>query len=47
MKTYYGYIEAAYAFGALVVGFLVGKIVLDYRNLKKKLSRFGDEEKRR
>ncbi len=47
MKTYYGYIEAAYAFAAIVVSFLVAKIVLDYRNLKKKLSRFEDQEKRR
>jgi heme exporter protein CcmD len=46
MKTYTGYIAAAYAFAAVVVGFLVAKIALDYRELKKKLSRVDDEEKR-
>jgi heme exporter protein CcmD len=40
MKNYSGYIFAAYGFGALVVGFVVARITLDYRELKRKLARF-------
>jgi heme exporter protein CcmD len=45
MKDYSGYILAAYGFAAVVIGFIVVKIALDYRELKQKLARFGDEGK--
>lgn len=45
MKDYSGYILAAYGFAAVLIGFIVGKIALDYRELKQKLERFGDEGK--
>jgi heme exporter protein CcmD len=47
MKDYSFYIFTAYGFGALVVGFLVVKINLDYRDLKRKLARFDAREKTR
>jgi heme exporter protein CcmD len=45
MKDYSGYILAAYGFAAVLIGFIVVKISLDYRELKQKLARFGDEGK--
>jgi heme exporter protein CcmD len=45
MKDYSFYIIAAYAFAALVIGFMTAKITLDYRDLKKKLARFDGKEK--
>ena len=45
MKDYSGYILAAYGFAAVLIGFLVVKITLDYRELKAKLARFDDQEK--
>ena len=44
MKDYSFYIFAAYGFGAVVVGFLVASITLDYRALKRKLARFDARE---
>jgi len=44
VKDYSFYIAAAYAFAALVVGFLIVRIVVDYRALKRKLTRFGQKE---
>ncbi len=46
MRDYAPYISAAYGFAALVVGFTVARITLDYRDLKNKLARFDDREKR-
>ena len=43
MKDYSGYILAAYGFAAVLIGFIVVKIALDYRDLKAKLARFGDQ----
>ena len=45
MKDYSGYILAAYGFATVLIGFIVVKIALDYRALKKQLARFGDQEK--
>jgi len=45
MKDYSGYILAAYGFAAVLIGFMVVKIALDYRELKAKLARFGDQGK--
>jgi heme exporter protein CcmD len=45
MKDYSGYILAAYGFAAVLIGFMVVKITLDYRELKIKLARFGDQGK--
>lgn len=44
MKDYSSYIFAAYGFAAVLVGFVTVRIVLDYRELKKKLARFDDRE---
>jgi heme exporter protein CcmD len=44
MKDYSFYILSAYGFAALVVGFLVVRINLDYRELKRKLARFDARE---
>ncbi len=46
MKDYSFYIISAYGFAAVLVGFVVTKIALDYRDLKNKLARFGDQEDR-
>ena len=40
MKDYSGYILAAYAMAAVLIGATSLKITLDYRELKKKLARF-------
>jgi heme exporter protein CcmD len=45
MKDYSGYILAAYGFATVLIGFVVVKIALDYRELKAKLARFGDRGK--
>ena len=45
MKDYSGYIFAAYGFAAVLIGFVVVKITLDYRALKDRLARFGDRGK--
>jgi heme exporter protein CcmD len=45
MRDYSFYIGAAYGFAVVVVGFLVAKITLDYRALKRKLARFESREK--
>ena len=45
MKDYSGYILAAYGFAAVLIGFVVVKITLDYRELKNKLARLGDRGK--
>ena len=45
MKDYSFYIVTSYGFAVVVIGFLIVKITLDYRELKKKLARFGDGEK--
>jgi heme exporter protein CcmD len=47
MKDYSFYIVSAYGFAAALVAFVVGKITLDYRDLKNKLARFGDREEER
>ncbi|MCW2315848.1 heme exporter protein CcmD [Rhodoblastus acidophilus] len=44
MKDYSGFIFAAYAFAAIVVGAMIVKIVADYRDLKRKLARFDGRE---
>ncbi|MCW2284231.1 heme exporter protein CcmD [Rhodoblastus acidophilus] len=44
MKDYSGFIFAAYAFAAVSISAMVAKITLDYRDLKRKLARFGDRE---
>jgi len=44
MKDYSFYIVTSYGFAALLVGFVVAKITLDYRDLKNRLARFGDRE---
>jgi len=46
VKDYFGYIFAAYAFASVVIGGLIAKIALDYRDLKRKLARFDDREGR-
>ncbi len=46
MKDYAGYILAAYGFAALIVGALSLKIMLDYRELRRRLDRFNDQEDR-
>jgi heme exporter protein CcmD len=45
MKDYSFYIFFAYGFAAVVVGALVARITLDYRELKRKLARFEPREK--
>jgi heme exporter protein CcmD len=45
MKDYSGYILAAYGFAVVLIGFVVVKTALDYRDLKAKLARFGDQGK--
>jgi heme exporter protein CcmD len=45
MKDYSFYIISAYGFAAAVVGFVVTKISLDYRELKSRLARFADRGK--
>ena len=47
MKDYSFYIFSAYGFAAIVIGALVASIALDYRDLKRKLARFGDAEAER
>ena len=47
MKDYSFYIFSAYGFAAVVVGLLVAKINLDYRELKRRLARFDEGERRR
>jgi heme exporter protein CcmD len=47
MKDYSSYILAAYGFAAVLVGFVVAKIALDYRDLKSRLARFGGREDER
>lgn len=47
MKDYASYIAAAYGFAAVGIGLVIARITLDYRDLKKKLGRFDDQEKRR
>ena len=46
MKDYSGFIFAAYAFAAVAISVMIAKITLDYRELKRKLSRFDDREGR-
>jgi heme exporter protein CcmD len=46
MKDYSFYIFSAYGFAAVVIGFLVARINLDYRDLKRRLARFDGQEKR-
>jgi len=45
MKDYSYYIFSAYGFATVLIGFVIAKIALDYRELKNKLARFGDEGK--
>lgn len=40
MRDYSFYIGAAYGFAALVVGYVVLRILSDYHGLKQKLARF-------
>jgi heme exporter protein CcmD len=47
MKDYSFYIFFAYGFAAVVIGSLVARITLDYRDLKRKLARFEPQEKGR
>ena len=47
MKDYSFYIFTAYGFAAVLVGLVVAKIALDYRDLKNKLARFADREEDR
>ncbi len=47
MKEYASYIAAAYGFAIVVIGFTIARITFDYRDLKKKLEQFDDQEKRR
>ena len=47
MKDYSFYIVSAYGFAAVVIGLVVAKIALDYRDLKNRLARFGDREDER
>jgi heme exporter protein CcmD len=44
VKDYSGFIVAAYGFATLVIGYLIVKIAVDYRDLKKKLAKFGGRE---
>jgi heme exporter protein CcmD len=46
LKNYAGFIFSAYAFAAVVIGALIVKITLDYRDLRGKLDRFKDREER-
>jgi len=46
VKDYSGFIFAAYAFAAVVVGALIFKITADYRDLRRKLARFEAREDR-
>ena len=46
MKDYSGFIFSAYAFAAIVIGAIIVKITLDYRDLKRKLALFNDREDR-
>jgi heme exporter protein CcmD len=47
LKDYSGFIFAAYAFAFVIVGAMVARIALDYRTLRRKLSRFDVREDRR
>ncbi|WP_298357842.1 heme exporter protein CcmD [Rhodoblastus sp.] len=47
MKDYTFYIAAAYGFAALVVVTVIAKIMLDYRALRQKLTRFDNKERNR
>ncbi len=47
MKDYTFYIASAYGFAALVVCAVVVKIALDYRALRRKLTRFDNREQDR
>lgn len=47
MKDYTFYIAAAYGFAALVVVAVIAKIMLDYRALRQKLTRFDNKEQNR
>ena len=38
-----GFIVAAYALGALVVGTMIAVVVLDGRSLRRALARLGDD----
>ncbi|MCW2274033.1 heme exporter protein CcmD [Rhodoblastus acidophilus] len=44
MKDYSGFIFAAYAFAAVAISGLIAKITLDYRDLKRKLASFQDQD---
>jgi heme exporter protein CcmD len=44
VKDYSFYIFAAYGFAAVLVGFVIARITLDYRELKRKLARFDGQE---
>ena len=47
MKDYSGYIFSAYAVAAVIVGAMIARITLDYRDLRRKLTRFDLREDRR
>jgi heme exporter protein CcmD len=47
VKDYSGFILAAYGFATLIVGWLVVSIVLDHRDLKNRLARFGKSEEQK
>lgn len=47
MKDYSFYIFGAYGFAAALIGFLVARITLDYRELKDRLARFDAQGKSR
>jgi heme exporter protein CcmD len=47
MKDYSFYIFFAYGFAVVVIGWLVARITLDYRDLQRKLARFEPGEKDR
>ncbi|MBB4198617.1 hypothetical protein GGD83_002421 [Rhodoblastus sphagnicola] len=46
MKDYSGFIFAAYAFAAVVIGAMMFKITADYRDLRRKLTSFDGREDR-
>jgi hypothetical protein len=45
LKDYSAYIFAAYGFAAVVVGFIVAKITVEYRDLTARLARFDRPDK--
>jgi heme exporter protein CcmD len=47
LKDYSGYIFAAYAIAAVITGAMIARITLDYRDLRRKLTRFDVREDRR